>query len=126
METMVLPPTAGSSMDQVRPASGGIGGIGKDKDSKLFWSDERVEQWNPKFQVPNYKQISNSNIQLPKHKKGLDFWILVIVIYLFFVICDLEFLSILLSITPSETRREERFGFFPFSSSWYGVFHKDG
>ena len=60
-----------------------------------WWSIENI-----KSQAPNYKQISNSNIQWPKQKTGLEFRILVIVICLIFVICNLEFLILQDSSTP--------------------------
>ena len=44
---------------------------------------------NVKFQAPNSSIIQYP--QYPMTQTGLSFWILVIVIYLFFVIYDLEF-----------------------------------
>jgi hypothetical protein len=40
----------------------------------LIYKESRFKgRQNIKSQAPNYKQISNSNIQLPKHKRGLEF-----------------------------------------------------
>ena len=56
---------------------------------KVFILSQSIEVLrNLKFQAPNSNEISNINIQWPKQ---VEFWILVIVICLLFVICDLEF-----------------------------------
>jgi hypothetical protein len=56
-----------------------------------------------KSQTPSTKLQTNLKFQYQMTKTALEFVILVIVIYLLFEICDLEFL-----VTPADCRKEER------------------
>ena len=50
---------------------------------RFKWSNQALQ--NIKFQAPNYKQISNSNIKWPKQVLNFEFWSLLFVWYLGFV-----------------------------------------
>ena len=59
-----------------------------------------------KSQTPSTKLQTNLKFQYQMTETGFEFWILVIVIYLIFVICYLEFLVTPLLQLASERRKD--------------------